>query len=67
MDTDLRDDGLPYSIAFKGEEYWTPDFDTLEGWMLWDNEAEALDECAVEPDGTCPHGFPSWLRALGLM
>jgi hypothetical protein len=26
---------------------------------------EALDGCWVEPDGTCPHGKPSWLLVLG--
>ncbi len=34
----------------------------------WDNEGgycKALDGCHVEPDGTCPHGLPSWMLALG--
>jgi hypothetical protein len=22
---------------------------------------EATDGCSVEPDGTCEHGYPSWL------
>jgi len=32
----------------------------------WDSEGycEALDGCHVEPDGDCPHGKPSWLKAL---
>jgi hypothetical protein len=43
-----------------------PTMDVLEGWML-DGTAEATDGCTVEPDGTCEHGHPSWLRYLGLM
>ncbi len=34
----------------------------------WDNEGgycKALDGCHVEPDGTCEHGLPSWMLALG--
>lgn len=23
---------------------------------------ETSDGCMVEPDGTCPHGHPTWLR-----
>jgi len=35
----------------------------------WISEAAvpALDGCLVEPDGECPHGWPSWLLALGLV
>jgi hypothetical protein len=25
------------------------------------------DGCMVEPDGTCPHGFPSILLSMGMM
>ena len=28
---------------------------------------DALDGCRVEPDGTCPHGHPSILRAAGVV
>ena len=28
-------------------------------WM-YDGIAEAVDGCRVEPDGYCPHGYPSW-------
>ena len=38
----------------------------LEEWCF-DGVAEALDGCPVEVDGSCPHGLPSWLRALGLV
>ena len=41
-----------------------PDIETLMQWEM-DGVCEALDGCLVEPDGTCPHGFPSWLVYLG--
>ena len=41
-----------------------PDMDQLSEWVS-DCRAEALDGCVVEPDGTCEHGKPSWLMALG--
>lgn len=34
---------------------------------LTDESVEALDGCIVEDDGTCPHGYPSWLVYAGLM
>ncbi len=42
-----------------------PDLETLEEWML-DGACEATDGCLTEPDGTCMHGYPSWLLQLGL-
>lgn len=33
---------------------------------LTDELVEALDGCAVEPDGICPHGYPSWLAYAGM-
>ncbi|MFA5409977.1 MAG: hypothetical protein WC343_14485 [Bacilli bacterium] len=35
----------------------------------WDNDGycKALDGCRVEPDGTCEHGKPSWLIAMGMI
>jgi len=38
----------------------------LERWAE-DGIAKATDGCMVEPDGTCPHGNPSWLLKLGLI
>jgi len=40
-----------------------------EGVMFGDENAPALcsEGCEVEPDGTCQHGFPSVLRAAGLI
>lgn len=37
---------------------------TLEKWSN-DCGCKAVDGCWVEPDGTCDHGHPSWLLALG--
>ena len=28
---------------------------------------EATDGCWTDPDGTCPHGHPSWLLVLGMI
>ena len=40
---------------------------TLEELMEMENDGycEATDGCIVEPDGTCEHGYPSWLLYLG--
>jgi hypothetical protein len=38
-----------------------PDRETLQEWMS-EGGCEATDGCRVEPDGTCEHGKPSWLR-----
>jgi len=37
---------------------------TLEKWNDRGG-CKAIDGCWVEPDGTCPHGHPSWLMAMG--
>ncbi len=39
---------------------------TIEKWSET-GTARALDGCKVEEDGTCLHGFPSWLLALKLI
>jgi hypothetical protein len=41
-----------------------PSIKQLEEWLS-DGGCEAQDGCWVEADGTCPHGSPSWLLALG--
>ncbi len=43
-----------------------PSIKTLEKWSN-DGVAKATDGCRVEPDGTCPHGKPSWLIKLGFI
>lgn len=37
------------------------------GTMAIDSVVRATDGCSVEPDGVCPHGYPSWLIHLGLI
>lgn len=44
-----------------------PDTETIEEWLNDDGGCEATDGCWVEPDGTCPHGHPSWFLVLGLI
>ena len=41
----------------------------LQAVLFGEEDAPALcDEgCEVEPDGTCPHGCPSILRAAGMI
>ena len=41
-----------------------PSHKTMERWMD-DGYCRTIDGCKTEPDGDCPHGFPSWLIALG--
>ena len=43
-----------------------PSIDDLED-MVHDSVVDAIDGCQVEPDGTCPHGAPSWLLVLGFI
>jgi hypothetical protein len=50
--------------------FWLTERPHLHALMEWlDNEAacEATDGCRVAPDGTCPHGYYSWLLVLGLI
>ena len=43
-----------------------PDMETLDEWQD-ESGCEATDGCWVEGDGTCMHGYPSWLLYLGLI
>ena len=43
-----------------------PTIATLTKWSN-DGVAKAVDGCRVEPDGTCQHGKPSWILAMGLI
>ena len=40
-----------------------------EAVLFGDQNALALcdEQCEVEPDGTCPHGCPSFLSAAGII
>jgi len=42
-----------------------PRMETMYNWLFVDGDCEATDGCIVEPDGHCPHGYPSWLVYLG--
>lgn len=44
-----------------------PGNDVLLDWLTDGGGAEATDGCWVEPDGSCEHGHPSWLRHLRLI
>jgi hypothetical protein len=44
-----------------------PSPEELQRQVEEDGGCEATDGCWVEPDGTCDHGQPSWLLALGLI
>jgi hypothetical protein len=44
-----------------------PSLQELQRQVEEDGGCEATDGCFVEPDGTCEHGQPSWLLALGLI
>lgn len=44
-----------------------PTMEELEQWMWEDGGCEATDGCWVEPDGICPHGYPSWFRYMGII
>lgn len=35
--------------------------------MVLASVVTATDGCAVEPDGVCPHGYPSWLIQMGVI
>ena len=59
-------DGMREMFTYEGEEFEAPDLETLLDWLL-DSVCEALDGCIVEHDGRCPHGYPSWFLALGLI
>ena len=49
-------------------ELEVPDVETLIAWEAEGGcEAACPHHCWVEPDGTCPHGNPSWLLKLGLI
>lgn len=51
----------PDTIVCSGKP---PSIATINKWME-NGIARAIDNCKVEPDGTCPHGKPSWILAMG--
>jgi hypothetical protein len=68
--TRTRTDGPPTANHHPGEEVnrmRRPSLEELQRQVEEDGGCEATDGCFVEPDGTCEHGQPSWLLALGLI
>ncbi len=74
----LRTQGwLKYATKYHGEPYELSEPDDAlvqppEIQDLWDGVDEygqclATDGCWVDIEGTCEHGHPSWLAALGLV
>jgi hypothetical protein len=58
------------TVTFKtghlaGETLDVPDIPQLEEWS-WDGVCETPCECRVEPDGSCEHGYSSWLIYCGI-
>ncbi|MCX5207476.1 hypothetical protein OG897_39500 [Streptomyces sp. NBC_00237] len=49
-----------------GDGTGMPSIEQMQSWMS-EGGAEARDGCWVEPDGTCEHGSPSWLLAIGVI
>lgn len=47
--------------------YDYPTNEELKSWAVFDGNCEATDGCRVEPDGECPHGFPSWVKVFRLL
>jgi hypothetical protein len=63
---DLRNNGYferhPDAVICSGQP---PSLETLGRWVS-SGEARAIDGCSgIETDGTCEHGCPSWLLAMG--
>ena len=44
-----------------------PPLEELQPQVGEEGGCEATDGCFVEPDGSCEHGQPSWLLALGVI
>lgn len=43
-----------------------PSSKMLDKWTN-DSVCRSVDNCKVEPDGKCPHGYESWLVFLGMV
>jgi hypothetical protein len=64
-------DGVDPKAFFKRRPDYTqvypPDVETIMAWEWNDGGCETPDGCWVEPDGYCPHGWPSWMIVMGLI
>jgi hypothetical protein len=69
--TQLKDGRAPTANPSPGWEEVNqmrrPSLEELQRQVEEYGGCEATDGCFVEPDGTCDHGQPSWLLALGLI
>lgn len=71
----LKDSIQPeqYINMLRTKPDWRPlrrgDIPSFETVLHWSREgiAEATDGCTVEPDGDCPHSFPSWCKVFGIL
>lgn len=46
--------------------FYKPSFEDFEDWVV-DSICPTPDECEVESDGTCEHGYPSWMLLAGII
>ena len=58
----IEDYKTKYPSAIETE---VPDIDILEEYASDSFCCETPDGCVVEADGTCEHGYHSWLLILG--
>ena len=65
--TDAPPTANPPATPKKVNRMRRPSLEELQRQLEEDGGCEATDGCFVEPDGTCEHGQPSWLLALGLI
>ena len=74
---DASEQPLPLGILAYGGRSWPepawpsptmaqPSIEELEEFEE-DGGCLATDGCWTDPDGTCPHGHPSWLLVLGMI
>ena len=54
---------IKYPSAIKVK---VPSIGTLEKWNS-ECFSKTPDGCKVEPDGSCEHGYVSWLRIMGMI
>ena len=56
---------------FRGDKHLAvtppPEIETIQGWIMDMDNAEATDGCEVEPDGICEHGHQSWLLIMAII
>lgn len=52
---------------FQAHGWTAEEVEAAIGEAAFDSVAATADHCETEPDGTCDHGYPSVLRAFGLV